>query len=329
MKEIGGYFNLELSQRDKTFLHSDGICLNTGRNALEYILASLPRIAKIWIPYFTCEVILEPIEKMNIPYSFYSINDRLELQHCPSLSSDEYLVVTNYYGIKDQYIKGLAEELGEHLIVDNAQAFFCEPLPNIKTVYSPRKFVGLPDGGIAYVNNGLAIAQYDQDVSYERCSHLLKRYDLGASEGYADFKFNSHQLINQPIRRMSELTSSLLCSVDFDHIKNKRKDNFDLLHQALADKNRLDINSFGAFSCPMVYPYYTFDNNLKQRLIEEKVYVATYWPNVFNWCGQEFLECDLATCILPIPIDQRYGSEEMFHILTIIEDERKSSNYRR
>ena len=65
------------------------------------------------------------------------------------------------------------------MIVDNAQALFAEPIQGVKSVYSPRKYVGIPDGGIAYIEAGLDINQYDRDVSYERCSHLLKRLDLG------------------------------------------------------------------------------------------------------------------------------------------------------
>lgn len=100
MKEIGGYLELELEDRGD-FLHSDGICLNSGRNALEYILISCSGISKIWIPYFTCEVILEPIRKLNIPYSFYPINERLEIEGLLQLGESEYLLYTNYYGIKD------------------------------------------------------------------------------------------------------------------------------------------------------------------------------------------------------------------------------------
>ena len=73
VKEIGGYFELELSHKS-SFPHSEGSCLNSGRNALEYIMRSISPIRRLWIPYFTCEVILEPLHKLQIPYSFYSIN---------------------------------------------------------------------------------------------------------------------------------------------------------------------------------------------------------------------------------------------------------------
>ena len=71
MREIGGYFGLELPV-GKPFLHGDGYCVNSGRNALELILSNIQDLEKLWIPYYTCEVILEPLKRQGIPYDFYS-----------------------------------------------------------------------------------------------------------------------------------------------------------------------------------------------------------------------------------------------------------------
>lgn len=318
LKEIGGYFELELTH-GYSFPHSEGVCLNTGRNALEYVLRSISAISRIWLPYYTCEVVLEPLNKLEIPYSFYAINDCLELKELIDLKPDEYLLATNYFGIKDSYIPQLSKIYGAQLIVDNAQAYYCDPIAGVKTVYSPRKFVGVPDGGIAFVSNGCDVEQFDIDYSYDRCSHLLKRYDLGASGGYADFRDNSHELVNQPIRRMSHLTASLLSNVDFSSIRQRRIENFNYLHQVLGASNLLSIPDVEGFACPMVYPYYTDNSSLKKKLIEDKVFVATYWPNVMQWCKPTDVEYKLADRILALPIDQRYEKEEMNKILTILQ----------
>ena len=65
MKEIGGFFELELPQKKE--YHSKAIRLNTGRNCLEYILKS-NNYKKIYIPFYICNSILEPIRKLNIEY---------------------------------------------------------------------------------------------------------------------------------------------------------------------------------------------------------------------------------------------------------------------
>lgn len=314
---IGGYFELELPQH-RGFLHDDGVLLNSGRNALEYVLRSKPEARHLWIPYYTCDAILEPITKLGIPFNFYHIDDRLELKDELALRDGDALLYTNYFGIKDAYVKQLVEQYGSKLIVDNSQAWFAEPINGISTVYSPRKYVGIPDGGIAYCPNGLDINQFEQDHSFDRCSHLLKRIDMGASEGYSDFKANSHKLYDQPIRTMSELTKTILSSISFDDVKRKRIVNFVVLHETLQVSNQYVMPDLSSFSCPMVYPYFSNDASLKQRLIENKIFVATYWPNVKEWCIPDDLEYWLAEKTVFLPIDQRYDKEDLNRIINTI-----------
>ena len=47
MKAIGGYFELADYEEGCVFPHQDGILLNTGRNALEYILRSIGEVKHI------------------------------------------------------------------------------------------------------------------------------------------------------------------------------------------------------------------------------------------------------------------------------------------
>ncbi|MBO7616706.1 MAG: hypothetical protein J6T22_05830 [Bacteroidales bacterium] len=317
MNAIGGYFELELPEHGR-FPHEDGVLLNSGRNALEYVLQALGDVNHVFVPYYTCDVVLEPLVKLGIPYTFYSINQNLELKEWPTLQSGEYLIFNNYFGIKDEYVVKLAKRYGSQLIVDNAQAWFTDPIGGVSAIYSPRKYVGLPDGGVAYCPRSVDEQAFEQDLSYERCSHLLKRLDLGPSEGYADFRANSKQLVGQPVKRMSKLTQRMLCSVDFEAIKDKRRKNFGYLHEHLKETNLFDMPSMDSFACPMVYPYLTDDASLKQRLIENKVFVATYWPNVLDWCDSDALENSLARNMVFLPVDQRYGIDEMQRIIDLI-----------
>lgn len=318
MKPIGGYFSLELSQNN-SFNLNDGIFLNSGRNALEYILRAL-EVKKIRIPFFTCNVVLEPIEKLNVLYIFYHIDEKLEIPQHIDLEDNEFILYTNYYGIKDQYVSTLVEEYGDKLIIDNAQALYATYLQKTNAFYSPRKFIGIPDGGIAVTTKDYAM-KLEQDQSYDRCSHLLKRIDLGSIEAYADFRENSHKLVNQEIKLMSNLTKRLITSIDFEKVRENRLENFSYLHSKLHSTNKIIISDIDSFVCPLVYPYYTEDTELKKKLIENKIFVATYWPNIFEWCEETDLEYQLANNVIAIPIDQRYGIDEMSFIINTIHTE--------
>ena len=231
-KPIGGYFEWEFPPLKKISIHSNALLLNSGRHALEYILKGLGNVSRLYIPYFTCDVVLQPLHRLNIPYSFYHINESLEIAIDIQLSDGEYLLYTNYYGIKDMYVKYIAERYGDKIIIDNAQSLFC-PEYAIHQFYSPRKFIGMPDGGLVVSDVEGLYDSLPKDKSYDRCSHLLKRHELIPSEGYGDFKNNSHKIVDSQMSRMSEISKSILRSVDMDFIKQRRLANFNQLHNAL------------------------------------------------------------------------------------------------
>ena len=152
----------------------------------------------------------------------------------------------------------------------------------------------------------------------EHDSHLYIRKEKGAEAGFKDYQANECKLDNQPIRRMSPQTKDILSHIDYKTIIEKRRQNYLFLCEVLNKRNKLQLPSIDSFSCPMVYPFMTDDESLRGRLIQNKVFVARYWPNVLEWCGVDELESKLARQIIPLPIDQRYGEEDMERILKII-----------
>ena len=289
MKEIGGYFELELEDRSG-FIHDAGIQLNTGRNALELILRHLPCSSKVYIPNYTCEVVLEPFDKLEIQYSFYSVDSQLEISDELILGEKEYLLYTNYFGVKDSYVRYLVNRYPGQVIVDNAQALFAPIIPNIKAVYSTRKYVGVADGGFAVGVTSYHVRDYEEDNSTEHDSHLYIRKEKGAEAGFKDYQINECKLDNQPIRRMASQTQKTLSQIDYDSVIEKRRQNYLYLSKVLGEMNLLQLPSIDSFACPMVYPFMASDESLRTRLIENKIFVARYWPNVLEWCGDNELE---------------------------------------
>ena len=321
MNAIGGYFELADYEEEGIFPHQDGVLLNTGRNALEYILQSIGEVKHLYLPYYTCEVVLEPIEKLDIPYTYYHINQQFEIVDDIQPKEGEYIIANNYFGIKDTYIHQMAERYGNHLIVDCAQAFFAKPISGIKAFYSARKYVGVADGGVAYLGNlpDDKVKVNEAEQSSEHDSHLLKRKQFGAEAGFSDYQANEKKLNNQPIRRMSVNTKWILDHVDYNKVIVRRRKNFQYLHEALSTMNQLQLQALDTFVCPMVYPFMMdTERNLRKELIENKVFVASYWSNVKEWCNPKEWEYTLVENAVFIPIDQRYGKEDMQRIIEII-----------
>ena len=310
---IGGYFELELPVGKE--YHSNALALNTGRNCMEYILR-VRGYDRVYLPFYSCEVLLEPFEKLGVEYSFYHINERLELDEDVQLKESEAFLYINYFGLKQDYVAALAQHFGQRLIVDNTQAFYAQPIQGIDMFYSCRKFFGVADGAYLYCDQILD-ADLEQDHSWERMTHLLKRIDVSAEAAYADFREQSENLKNNPIRRMSSLTHRLMASIDYKQIADRRRQNYQCLDHALGNQNGIKLSML-ADAVPMVYPFLTSDAALRQRLIDNKIFVAQYWPNVLDWTGKDTLEHQLTRQLLPLPIDQRYREDEMKRMFQFI-----------
>lgn len=313
MEAIGGYFSLELPLREE--YHKNAIRLNTGRNCLEYILRARG-YKKVYVPYYTCEAVMEPIDRLGIPYEFYHIDIHFEIRNRFTLKADEALLYTNYFGLKQRYVEQLAEKTGNRLIVDNTQAFYAKPIQGIDTFYTCRKFFGVADGAYLYTDK-LLDEDSEQDESYDRMAHLLKRIDLSAEEGFADFRKVDDGLDNQPIRKMSKLTQRIMQSIDYETAAKKRRENYLMLHNVLGEENNLQP-ILDEEAVPMVYPFLAPIKGLRERLIENKIFVARYWPNVLEWSTINDIDYLLAAQMQPLPIDQRYNAENMNRITEII-----------
>lgn len=320
MRSIGGYFELADREPGRGFPHMEGILLNTGRNALEYILRSIREIRCVYLPYYTCEVVLEPLQKLQIPWRFYHINTHFEIEDDIRLGDCEYLIANNYFGLKDGYIRTLAERYGDRLIVDCAQAFFARPISGIKSFYSARKYVGVADGGMAYLGNErdgrVEVTETEWTAGHD--NHLYIRKQFGAEAGFAAYQENEKRLDNQPIRWMSAATRSILDHIGYENVVAKRRENYHILHEALAEMNGLDLPGMDTFVCPMVYPLMTRKGiELRGKLIDNKVFVARYWPEAL-WPEDRGFECGLADDLVAIPCDQRYTKDEMDYIIKLI-----------
>ncbi|MGI6079033.1 MAG: hypothetical protein ACOYCB_12930 [Fastidiosipilaceae bacterium] len=314
-KEIGGYFSLELSQGEE--YHKNAIHLNSGRAALQYILKT-KGYQKIYLPTYICDSVLTPLHAESVRYEYYPINANFEPVFDKDIGNDEAFLYVNYFGINDQNVKDVIAHY-QNVIIDNTQAFYAPPEPGVDTFYSARKFFGVADGAYLYTDIELN-TPLEADVSYERMAHLLIRHDLSASAGYATFRKNDENIDTSGLKTMSRLTQAILSSVDYKKCEQIRRRNYLYLHTSLQDVNQLELPDLET-QTPMIYPFWAENGfHLKKKLIEEKIYVATYWPEVKLRTNAPSLEFSLVDDQIPLPIDQRYTSSDMQRIVAVIEN---------
>lgn len=305
MKEIGGYFGLD-DFRDGEY-YQDLIRLNLGRTALLFLIDKL-QVKTLYLPYFLCDSVIEKAEESGVKLHYYQIDSQLVPQLEHKMEDGEYIYLTNHYGqMTDEMILAYKEKYA-NVIVDHTHAFFQRPLKGIPTIYSCRKFFGLPDG--AYVSaEGLDASDLEQDISGGRMEHILGRYEGEASAYYSVMLKNAATFHQDSLKRMSKLTENLLKAIDYDLIRRRRNANYAFLDEKLGERNSLGFHApDGAFT----YPFYSrHAQQIRKDLAAKKIYVPCYWNCIADTCPETSVEYDLAMHILPLPCDQRYEPEDL------------------
>ncbi len=308
MKEIGGY--IELDQYRLPMLHDSAVALNCGRNCLAYLIRAR-KIKKIVLPYFLCDSVRNICEKEHVKIRYYHIGMNFFPQEV-EIGSDEWLYLVNYYGqMTNEQIIELRKKY-QRIIVDQAQAYFDMPVEGVDTLYTCRKFLGVPDGAFLYTDADLE-EELQIDESFERMHFLLGRFERSASEFYGEYAANNHLFADEPIKEMSKLTKNFLHAIDYQIVRQRRTENFTVLHDALKEINLLQLAiPEGAF----MYPFYLENGAaIRKQLQTRKIYIPTLWPNVIEDCGENTIEADMASNILPIPVDQRYTVSDMKYLI--------------
>ncbi len=315
MREIGGYYGLgDLIDRP---YYPDLLALNSGSNSLLYLIKARG-IHKLHIPSYLCDSVSDLITKSGCEFAYYAVDEQFQPLFDRQLSEGEYLYVVNLYGqLTDAYITALNARY-EQLIMDHSQAFFQKPLPGIDTIYSCRKYFGVPDG--AYLATDAKLAEpLKQDQSSDRMTHVLGRSEQAASDYYADFCSSNDVLSHAPLRTMSQVTRHLMGAIDTERALRKRNENFAYLHHQLGAANPLLLTTPEG---PFAYPFLVEDGPaLRKQLAAQKIYIPLLWPNVLTDCPEDSIEYRYAANILPLPCDQRYDIEDMDYLVNVLKKE--------
>lgn len=314
MKEIGGY--IELDTFNLPMHHDGALALNCGRNCLAYLIEAR-KIQKIALPYFLCDSVRNVCKRYGIEIRYYYIGEDF-LPNRYDFEDNEWLYLVNYYGQLTP--KQISEIIQQHpkTIVDNAQAYFDEPLSGIDTIYTCRKFFGVADGAFLYTGAKLD-RELSQDESFDRMRFVLGRFERTASEFYQEASKNNRFFETEDVKQMSRLTYNLLHALDYQSIRNRRTENYGFLADKLDAANKVTPRRIeGAYAYPL---WLENGAEVRKRLIEQKIYIPTLWPNVLDELPPDSLEYDMANNILPLPCDQRYGTPEMQKIVEEISNE--------
>lgn len=316
-KPIGGYFELELPQA-RELPYSGLVGFQSARAAFLALLRA-GRPDRVWMPKYLCNVMVDPLEASGIECAWYDLDERLGVATDVRLASRDWLLCVNYFGLCAAFVADTLQRFSpEQVVLDYSQAFFSPPSGSaLATIYSPRKFFGVPDGGLLYSNRIDVPAPEVRDTdSLQRSEHLLRRLAEGPEAGYAAYQEAEASLGDCEPRGISRLTERILGSIDYAAVARQRDDNLRAIHDKLGALNLLPVE-IGNNPAPLCYPFRTCEGNLRQRLLEGRVFTPTYWTDALERLDPAIAD-DLVGNLIPLPIDQRCEREDIERLVSII-----------
>ena len=312
---IGGYFGLELSPDTYSGTTSGFHTIRSALLALLQILVPEGSRRKLWFPSFICPSVAEVFDILGDRIELRKYNVGQDLEPVNATPSDQDL----YYSYSVFGLSGAVDRPGA--IVDYAHSFFAEAAPGQHTLYSARKFFGVPDG--AFLRTHLHIVsdnpfRLDNDALY-----LLLRHDQGPESGYSTFQSWEKRIFSGKVHGISNLSRKLLSSIEYDPIKRRRVGNFSILHNNLRQINDLTSHIDKALTTanfiPFSYPFLVPSGpKLRKILISEKIFTPVLWSGLEKNRGLTDFERNLALNTVHVPVDQRYGLKDMKRILMVI-----------
>jgi dTDP-4-amino-4,6-dideoxygalactose transaminase len=332
---VGGVFGIDLSRPGSAdghpFSTGQPLCLVNASSALFLILDEL-RPARVWLPSYLCEALPIAADRAGIAIEFYSVSSDLT---CPrpdelDVGPEDAVVVIHYFGFRNPFAAQLSSDGRAGWVIEDAsQALLTDEIGagGDFVIYSPRKFLGLPDGGLLLQREEVIPA--DTELAdpppgwwLTALSAVLKRrdFDMGLEDGgwFSDFRAAQAQ---QPVGRlrMSDLSRTLLFHrTDYAWIIDRRRANYRQLADSLGSIALFPELPDGVV--PLGFPVRLGQRDaLRERLIAESVYPPIHWP--IDGIVPEGFESShqLAQEILTIPCDQRYGTHEMRRVIDLVE----------
>lgn len=315
---IGGYFELDLPQGSGE-LYPAALKYQSARAAFASLLRHV-QPKRIWMPWYNCSTMLEAAETTGVTVQRYGLDSDLYPAGLDAIAPDDCLLYVNYFGVCNRQVSRILREVPrERVVIDHSQAFYAPAPDCLGTLYSPRKFFGVPDGGYLITRHQVQPPAERDAQSFDRLEPLMIRFSEGPEAGYGAIQIARNSLKGQQPKTMSALTEALLRSIDYPKALLRRNENFMMLHSALGSRNGFPIPTEAPHG-PLCYPFLGEIANLHECLIERRVFVGRYWPGVRGPLNRDDeLERRLSQQCVPMPCDQRYGSADMERIIALVE----------
>ena len=313
--------------------------LRSGREALMFAAASIGgRGKRILVPAYCCDSMEVPFTLCGWELLYYRIHENMSIDMAylePKVKECDVILVMNYYGFNN-----LVENIAKiHTL--NPQIKVIEDISHTLYDYemdcndgadyhvgSIRKTVGVNDGGIVLTNEELIdVPAYEETtfVTLRKDAQLQKRNYEATKDEEAKGKFlkqlrQGEEELDafQTYHSISPESQKAVYAINVEDLSFRRKANYQHL-EALLRERCLEILAKGELQegrVPFSVPVLLKDRDAFQKHCAQRgLYLPVLWPVRTDICQTATF---YAEHMLIVPIDQRYGWDDIEDIAKIL-----------
>jgi len=336
MRIAGGMFGVEgdinnFQACEPSFMSGSRLLFLSARCAIQSLIENI-RPPQVWMPSYLCCSMLDAVDQTLTRVEFFPIGDNLEIismDWIGNLLPGSLVILIDYFGFPcDQQSIKEVQARGAFVLEDASQALLSTHvgLHSDFVLFSPRKLVGVPDGGILQFRRENHI--FSQKLLPPPREWWLKALECGIARREFD-KFGGdrswYDLFRQveetyPLGpyRMSELSEALLESVfDYNAISEARRENYLYLAERLSDYAL--IKNLDEDTIPLGFPIIVHHRDEMMRILfKHLIYPPIHW-NIDKCVPKNFiLSHELSKKIMTIPCDHRLKRNDMIRIADVL-----------
>lgn len=333
---IGGEFQIAvtdiLNAENRHLESPDVYVYSSGRAALYQILKYLKQekvVTSVLLPDYLCSSILAPVQKLELEYFFYPIDEKFELEEkcfAELYKRDVAVLLINYFGLQDlsSQIKAI-RSIDESAIIieDDVQAYyeFKKPLGDVDFKFtSLRKTFAVPDGGLVKTKHNLPKAKNPNMFGqYKAAAALLKSMREGNFNDniYLEMFEKGEMIIDNELEcGMSLIAEKLYSYIDEERVKVRRLNNATYILGQLKELGIEPLLPLTDNHVPLFVPVVMKNRDtVRKAMFKHEIFCPVHWPldGMPVHRGEMMSQAELS-----LIIDQRYGRKEMDEIITVL-----------
>lgn len=276
---------------------------------------------RLWLPAYLCRALYDGAVASGREIAWYGVDSRLNPDFS-EIPPNERVLVIDYFGRSPA--QGVNNPLVSRpdlgWIEDRAQALDCRTAPFAPfLIYSPRKLVGVGEGGLLVGSGPFPLAEKPlQDEAFFWAANDLRCADPDGLDPAAwRGAFIAREAAFEPGgMAMGHRTFLALNGFDWQPEAAARRSNWEVLARELADL-ALWPEQTVEFA-PLAYPIIVEDAEaMVTHLASHRIWAPRHWADLPS--PTRFAEAHaLSRQCLSLPLDGRYGPEEMARIVAAV-----------